>query len=80
MSDKTDTSILLDIYERLGTIEQQLRTLTADHKEMDGDLEELKDFKKKVAAYVWLGGTMVSGALFFLWEGIKYVLDKWTPH
>ena len=76
MNDKTDATILLDIYEPLGTIEQQVRTLTADHEDMEGDLEELKDFKKRIAAYLWLGGTIVSGALFFLWEGIKYALGK----
>jgi hypothetical protein len=78
MSDKTDTSILLDIYERLGTIEQQLRTLTSDHDDMEAELDELKMFKSRLAAYIWMGGSIASGVFFFLWEGLKYALDKWT--
>jgi hypothetical protein len=77
MSDKTDTSILLDIYERLGTIEQQLRTLTSDHDDMEEELEDLKQFKSKVGAYIWLGGSIASGVLFLLWQGIKYAADRW---
>ena len=77
MSDKTDTTILLDIYERLGTIEQQLRTLTSDHDDMEEELNELKEFKSKIAAYIWVGGSFASGVLFFLWEGLKYAADRW---
>jgi hypothetical protein len=77
MSDKTDTTILLDIYERLGTIEQQLRTLTSDHKDMEEEMEDLKQFKSKVGAYIWMGGLLVSGVLTLLWQGLKYAADKW---
>ena len=74
---KTDTTILLDIYERLGTIEQQLRELTKNHDSMDRELDDLKEFKQKVGAYIWLGGSLVSGVLFLLWQGAKYALDRW---
>lgn len=76
MSDKTDTTILLDIYERLGTIEQQLRTLTSDHKEMEDELKDLKQFKSKVGAYIWVGGSIASGALVLLWQGAQYAIGK----
>lgn len=77
MSDKTDTTILLDIYERLGTIEQQLRGLTKDHDAMEIELNDLKDFKSKIGAYIWMGGLLVSGVLTLLWQGIKYAADRW---
>lgn len=80
MADKTETTILLDVYERLGAIESQLKNLNEGHKTMDGDVEDLKQFKGRVAAYLWLGGSVVSGVLFFLWEGVKYGLDHWVKH
>lgn len=80
MADKTETTILLDVYERLGAIETTLKSLNESHKTMDGDVEDLKQFKGRVAAYLWLGGSIVSGVLFFLWEGIKYGLDHWVKH
>lgn len=77
MSDKTDTSILLDIYERLGTIEQQLRTLTSDHKDMEDELEVLKEFKGKVGAYISIGGLFVASLITLLWQGVQYAIGKW---
>ncbi len=77
MSDKTDTSILLDIYERLGTIEQQLRTLTSDHKDMEDELEDLKQFKSKIGAYISIGGLFVASLITLLWQGVQYAIGKW---
>jgi hypothetical protein len=77
LSPKTDTTILLDIYERLGTIEQQLRTLAEDHKDMEEELDELKDLKSRMGAYIWLGGAIVSGAFLILAQGAKWALDRW---
>jgi hypothetical protein len=75
--DKTETTILLDVYERLGAIETTLKNLNESHKSMDTDVEDLKQFKGRVAAYIWLGGSVASGVLFFLWEGLKYGVDHW---
>ncbi len=77
MTDKTETTILLDIYERLGVIEQQMRWLTKSHEKMDGELDELREFRSKVGAYIWLGGALVSGVFIVLGQGLKYALDKW---
>ena len=77
MTDKTETTILLDIYERLGAIETELKNLTKSHDEMQEEVEELREFKGRVAAYLWLGSSIVSGVLFFLWQGIKYAADRW---
>jgi hypothetical protein len=45
---------------------------------MEAELDELKMFKSRLAAYIWMGGSIASGVFFFLWEGLKYALDKWT--
>ncbi len=74
---KTDTSILLDIYERLGTIEEQLRGLTKSHDDMDKEVTELREFKSRIGAYIWLGGAIATGALTLLWHGAGYVVQKW---
>ena len=74
---KTDTTILLDVYERLGNIEQQLRSLTKNHDTMEAKLDELQDLKSRLGAYIWLGGTIVSGAVLILMQGFKYAMDKW---
>jgi hypothetical protein len=71
--DKTDTTILLDIYERLGAIEERMKHI----EKLEAEVEVLKDFKSKAAAYIWLGGSIASGVLFFLWQGIKYGMDQW---
>jgi hypothetical protein len=76
MTDKTDTTILLDIYQRLGGIEAKLEA-GADHEKRISNLEK---FEGRVGAYIWLGGSIASGALFMLWEGIKYGLDRWAHH
>lgn len=81
MNGKTDTTILLDIYERLGTIEEQLRhsTKAADRLEEDNEkleerLSELEQFRAKIGGILWIGGSLVSGALFLLWEGLTYLI------
>ena len=76
---ETETTILLDIYERLGKIETKLEGLKDGHKSMGDDVDDLKDFKSKLAAYIWLGGSVASGVLFFLWKGIEYGLNHWLP-
>lgn len=76
MSDKTDTTILLDIYQRLGGIEAKLEAF----KEHEPRIVKLERFEGRVAAYIWLGGSIASGVLFFLWEGIRYGLEKWANH
>ncbi len=77
MSDKTETTILLDIYERLGAIETELKNLNKDHDETKAELKDLKEFKSRLAAYIWLGGSIASGVLVFLYSGLKYAADRW---
>jgi hypothetical protein len=77
METKTSQTILLDVYERLGVIETELKNLNKSHDKMEAEVDELMDFKKRVSAYIWLGGSLASGILFFLYEGLKWTLDKW---
>ena len=76
MTDKTETTILLDIYERLGAIEAELKNVNKSHDEMADEVKDLKEFKNRVAAYIWLGGSIASGVLFFLWKGIEYGFNR----
>lgn len=76
MGDKTDTTILLDIYERLGSIEAKLEAV----EKHEPRIVKLERFEGKISAYIWLGGSIVSGVLFFLWEGIKFAVDHWVRH
>jgi hypothetical protein len=78
---KTDTSILLDIYERLGAIETKLEHATKHddksverHDKLEERVDSLEKFEAKVGAYIWIGGSVVSGALFLLWEGLTYLI------
>lgn len=77
MNSDSNTTILLNIYERLGAIESQLKSLTKAHEDTETDVKELKRFESRVGAYIWIGGSIASGVLFFLWEGLKYLLEKW---
>lgn len=76
MSDKTETTILLDIYQRLGGIEAKLQA-GSDHEKRIAKLEQ---FEGRVGAYIWVGGGVVAGALSLLLEGIKYGLDRLWHH
>lgn len=76
MSDRTETTILLDIYERLGAIEAKLENV----EKQEPRIVSLEKFENRVAAYIWLGGSIASGVLFFLWEGLKYGFEKWAGH
>lgn len=76
MGDKTETTILLDIYERLGAIETKLEHV----EKLENKVNELEEFKSKVAAYIWLGGSVASGVLFFLWKGLEFAADKIWHH
>lgn len=70
-------TILLDIYERLGAIENELKSLKKKNDDSDVEIKELKEFKNRIAAYIWLGGSIASGVLFFLYEGVKYGAEIW---
>jgi hypothetical protein len=76
MTDKTDTTILLDIYQRLGSIEAKLEAV----EKHEPRLVKLERFEGRVGAYIWIGGGVVAGALSLLFEGIKYGVDKWLHH
>ena len=74
---QTQTTILLDIYERLGAIENELKIISKEREADRIDISSLKEFKSRISAYIWLGGSIISGVLFFLWEGLKYTMDHW---
>jgi hypothetical protein len=90
MEDKSNQTILLDIYERLGGIEASLKSvekietqiekmetqLEAKIAKLDERTDDLERFESRIAAYIWIGGSIVSGVLFFLWEGLKYFIPK----
>jgi hypothetical protein len=77
----TNTTILLDIYQRLGSIEAKLENSAGENDDRRTDTESLElrvanleKFEARVGAYIWIGGTFVSGALFLLWEGLAYLI------
>ena len=72
MHHETDKTILLNIYERLGAIENQLKHV----EKHEPRIANLERFEGRVGAYIWLGGSVASGVLFFLWEGVKYALNQ----
>jgi len=76
MNNTTETTILLDIYERLGAIEAKLENV----ERHEPRIVSLEKFEGRVGAYIWLGGSIASGVLFFLWEGLKYGADRWLHH
>ena len=80
MNPDGNTTILLNIYERLGAIESQLKTITKENDGMTVDINALKLFEGRLSAYIWLGGSIASGVMFFMWEGLKYAADKWLHH
>ena len=72
-------TILLDIYQRLGAIESKLELiekLEVRIEKLKTDVDENTEFRTRIAAYVWVGGSIASGVVFFLVEGVKYWLDK----
>ena|SRR6185312_6387749 len=90
MNDTPSQTLLLDIYERLGGIQVSLKSIErleakldkteADQEEKFVKLDErvavLEKFESRIGAYIWVGGSIVSGVLFFLFEGLKYLLPS----
>lgn len=85
--EQSNQTILLNIYDRLGAIEANQKA-QAHHEQMVRDvqaavelrLRNLEKFEGRVGAYIWLGGSIASGVLFFLWEGLKYLGSNWGQH
>lgn len=78
---QTETTILLDIYERLGTIEAELRSvikinddLREDNDKLETRVQGLELFRAKIGGMLLVGSTLVSGVLFLLWEGLTYLI------
>lgn len=78
---QTDTTILLDIYERLGTIEAKLEAatkhddnMTTSSAELEKRVQGLELFRAKIGGMLLVGSTLVSGVLFLLWEGLTYLI------
>ena len=65
--------------ESRARLEASLTTALADIKPRVDDLEksteDLIQFKARVGAYLWLAGSVISGALFLVWQGISFFGD-----
>ena len=82
-TDEKNKSILLEIFDRLGGIEATLKNIQRVEEKLEklevklglvtDRTSKLETFEGRIASYIWLGGAIVSGVLFFLWEGIKYL-------
>jgi lipid II:glycine glycyltransferase (peptidoglycan interpeptide bridge formation enzyme) len=87
--DVVPTTILLDIYERLGVIETKQDHTVKQIDKIDREVEEIKPvakkvselepvvkdlqlFKSRIGAIVFVAGTVLSAALYLLWQGISY--------
>lgn len=84
MHGESNQTILLNIYERLGAIEANQKAHSHhEQKTMDVQaavelrIRNLEKFEGRVGAYIWLGGSIASGVLFMLWEGLKYLGSNW---
>lgn len=81
---ESNQTILLNIYERLGAIEANQKAqghyeekVLATQADVELRLRILEKFEGRVGAYIWLGGSIASGVLFFLWKGIEYLATTW---
>ena len=68
MTNKTETTILLDIYERLGAIETKLES----HEELQARVKVLEAFHARVGAYLWIGSGIVGGVMWLIVQGLQY--------
>lgn len=68
---ESDTTILLDIYERLGSVEAKLTNLTKNHETMETEVEELKALRQK------FGGVILTLSVFWglICAGFVYFSD-----
>lgn len=78
---QTDTTILLDIYERLGAIETKLEhsvkhddASQEQQEKLEKRVQGLELFRAKIGGILLVGSFLVSGALFLLWEGLTYLI------
>lgn len=82
----SNTTILLDVYERLGAIETKLEHGTEVHADLKRVLEDLssrldrleveakasQEFRGRISYTITLASGLVMAVLYFLWEGLKY--------
>jgi intein-encoded DNA endonuclease-like protein len=54
----------------------EIKPVVAVVAEMRPDVEDLKKFKNRIGSYLWVGGTIATGALYLLWQGILYFSDN----
>lgn len=68
---ESDTTILLDIYERLGSVEAKLTNLTKNHESMEIEVEQLKALRQK------FGGVILTLSVFWalICAGFVYFSD-----
>lgn len=59
---------------------ETLQPLVKTVANLEIDVSGLKKFESRVGAYIWLGGSIASGVLFLLWEGLRYGVDRLWPH
>ena len=68
---ESDTAILLDIYERLGSVEAKLTNLAKNHEVMETEVDELKALRQK------FGGVILTLSVFWglICAGFVYFSD-----
>ena len=68
---ESDTTILLDIYERLGSVEAKLTNLAKNHEVMETEVDELKALRQK------FGGVILTLSVFWglICAGFVYFSD-----
>lgn len=68
---ESDTTILLDIYERLGSVEAKLTNLAKNHEVMETEVDELKALRHK------FGGVILTLSVFWglICAGFVYFSD-----
>ena len=69
--------------ERLVKLEMHCETIVESIKRIEEKMESMEviireheKFQNKIHGFIWLGGSVVSGALFFVWEGVKLLIGK----
>ena len=73
------TTILLDIYEKLGRIETQLQSI----KTIESDARALeirtRQLEGKLGSVLLVGGAIVGTAVFLLGQGFTFIFHKFWP-
>lgn len=62
--------------DQLKSTVDDIKPVVAVVSEMKPEVEDLKNFKNRIGSYLWVGGTIATGALYLLWQGVVYFSDN----